>query len=69
MDEQDKKPLDVENISDEEFENMSDEELEEIAGGVWRNPEKQKAERAEFLKNGGTQREWLTHTWVQSRKK
>ncbi len=72
MDEQDKKPLDVENMSDEECENMSDEELEEIAGGVILP--KQRAERAEFLKNGGTQREWLIHTlrqgtWRQGMKK
>ncbi len=61
MAEQDKKPVDAENLSDEE--------LEEIAGGVIRNPEKQKAERAEFLKNGGTEREWFRHTWFQSIKK
>ncbi len=61
MAEQDKKPVDAENLSDEE--------LEEIAGGVIRNPEKQKAERAEFLKNGGTEREWFIHTLRQSIKK
>ncbi len=69
MNEQDKKPQDVENMSDEEFENLSEEELEEISGGVWRNPAKLKAEREEFFKNGGTSREWFIHTLQQSIKK
>ncbi len=55
---QDKTPLDAVN--------MSDEELEEIAGGVIRNPEKQKAERAEFLKNGGAERYWVINKQLQS---
>ncbi len=66
MDEQDKKPQDVENMSDEEFDNLSEEELEKIAGGVILSPElrakhaeRLKAERAEFLKNGGTNRGWF----------
>ncbi len=74
MDEKDKKPLDIENISSEELENMSDEELDEISGGVVRDRgrwspearermakgrEKFKMEFREFLENGGTFGEFI----------
>ncbi len=52
MDEQDKKPLDADGISDED--------LEEIVGGILRSPEEQKAlfqrmreARQRFMEEGG----------------
>ncbi len=58
MDEQDKKTLDVENMSDEELENVSDEDLEEIAAGC-RRPPVDPRELREFIANGGTIREFM----------
>ncbi len=49
MDEQDKKPLDAEN--------MSDEELDEVAGGIVQSQRERKQLR-KFLEGGGTIEEW-----------
>ncbi len=55
MDDQDKKPVDTKNLSDEELENLSDEELDELAvsGGFPQN------EISNFLASGGTLREYF----------
>ncbi len=57
MDDQDKKPVDAESISDEE--------LDDIAGGVWRTPEQRKAlyekmreARKKFIAEGGNPRDF-----------
>ncbi len=59
MDEQDKKPLDAENMSDEELENLSEEEMEEIVGGFTGPPVDHKTELPKFLANGGTFKEYM----------